>query len=279
MPELPEVEVTRLGLLPSLPGRQIEKVTWSSKRLRTAMPRKLLLQFIEGNRIKTIDRRGKFLLFRMVDKSTLIIHLGMTGKLSLLPAGKTRAKHDHLCLQLDKGNELRFNDARRFGSVTVWAPDEAASREEVFSAGIGVEPLSETFQAEYLLKLGANKKQPVKNFLMDARKIAGIGNIYANEILFASGIHPLTPTYRISRPGWHKIAAATQKILQQAIECGGSSISDFLGTSGNPGYFQVQFKVYSRQGEHCRHCTKPIQKTVVGGRATYFCPCCQSEKI
>lgn len=278
MPELPEVEVTRRGLLPFLPGRRIEKISWSNKRLRTPTPRKLLLQYIRGEKIGTIDRRGKFLLFRMKNKSNMIIHLGMTGKLALLPAGTPRAKHDHLCLLLDNGKELRLNDSRRFGSIAVWPPAESSGLEEIFSAGLGVEPLSDAFTPDNLLQLSLNKKQPVKTFLMDSRKIAGIGNIYANEILFDAGVHPLTPVKRINRPGWEKIIASTGKILRQAIDCGGSSISDFLGTSGNPGYFQVQFKVYSRSGEKCRHCEMPIHKSVIGGRATYFCPYCQTSK-
>ena len=278
MPELPEVEVTRLGLLPFIPGRRIAKISWSNKRLRTATPGKLLLQYIQGERVEIIDRRGKFLLFRMMNKSNMIIHLGMTGKLALLPAGTPRAKHDHLRLLLDNGKELRLNDSRRFGSIAVWPPAESTRLEKLFSAGIGVEPLSDAFHPDYLKQLSVNKKQPVKTFLMDSRKVAGIGNIYANEILFAAGVHPMTPVNRITRLGWEKIVVSTGKILRQAIQCGGSSISDFLGTSGNPGYFQVRFKVYNRSGENCRHCGIPIHKSVIGGRATYFCPQCQAKK-
>ncbi|MDW7772988.1 MAG: bifunctional DNA-formamidopyrimidine glycosylase/DNA-(apurinic or apyrimidinic site) lyase [Desulfobulbaceae bacterium] len=278
MPELPEVEVTRLGLLPHLPGRKIKEIRWSDKPLRTAMPEKLLKQHIRGIAIETIDRRGKYLLFRMVNNSTMLIHLGMTGKLTLLPAGGPPAKHDHLCLLLDDGQELRFNDSRRFGSIAVWPPAETDRFEAVFSAGIGVEPLSDAFESSYLHRLGSGKKQPVKCFLMDAAKIAGIGNIYANEILFAAGIYPLTPVNRITRPQWKKIVLSTGRILRQAIACGGSSISDFLGTSGNPGYFQIRFKVYGREGENCLHCGTPIRKTVIAGRATFFCSRCQKKK-
>lgn len=278
MPELPEVEVTRLGLLPHLPGRRIEKIAWSNKRLRCPIPRKLLTRYIQGKKVETIDRRGKFLLFRMENRSIMIIHLGMTGKLTLLPAVNPRVKHDHLRLLLDGGTELRLNDSRRFGSISVWPPNEADMMEKLFSAGIGVEPLTDAFAPDYLSQLSAHSKQSVKTFLMDSRKVAGIGNIYANEILFAAGIHPLTSVNRIARAEWEHIIAATRRILHQAIECGGSSISDFLGTGGNPGYFQIRFKVYDRAGESCRICPAIIRKSVISGRATYFCPHCQVRK-
>jgi formamidopyrimidine-DNA glycosylase len=207
----------------------------------------------------------------------MIIHLGMTGKLSLLPAGSQRAKHDHLRLFFDNGMELRLNDSRRFGSIAVWSPADSVRLEKIFSSRLGVEPLGGAFHPDYLQQLSANKKQPVKTFLMDAKKIAGIGNIYANEILFDAGVHPLTPVNRITILHWKKIVSSTRKILLLAIQCGGSSISDFLGTSGNPGYFQVRFKVYNREGESCGQCGLKIHKSVTGGRATYYCPQCQAS--
>jgi formamidopyrimidine-DNA glycosylase len=211
----------------------------------------------------------------MTNNSTLIIHLGMTGKLSLLKTGAPRAKHDHLFLLFDNGMELRLNDSRRFGSITVWSPDVSQECEIQFNAGIGIEPLSKALQPELLHNMSSNRKQPVKSFLMDSRKIAGIGNIYANEILFDARVHPLTPVRRISLPLWDTIIHSTRKILRQAIECGGSSISDFLGTSGNPGYFQLRFNVYNRAGESCRRCNQQITKSVLSGRATYYCGHCQ----
>ena len=277
MPELPEVEVTRKVLLQDLPGCRVEKITWSNKRLRIPIPRKFLVRYIEGNRISTIDRRAKFLLFRMTNGSTMVIHLGMTGKIGLLSVGLPRARHDHLRLLLDSKKELRFNDSRRFGSIVVWPPAESAQLEKIFSQNIGVEPLGDDFQADYLLELGQRRTQPVKNFLMDSRKVAGIGNIYANEILFDAGIHPRTPVNRIQRQAWEKIVNSTRKILQEAIQAGGSTISDFLGANGNPGYFQVRFKVYGRGGEKCRRCTKTIRRTIIGGRATFFCSHCQKR--
>lgn len=275
MPELPEVEVTRRGLLPLLPGRTVQEVSWSNKRLRVAMPRKLLAQYIRGTGFVSIDRRGKFLLFRMTNDSVLVIHLGMTGKLSLMPSGETLTKHDHLRLLLDNETELRFNDSRRFGSISVWPPDQAGSKENELSAKIGVEPFSKELNADYLHQASLSKTQPVKNFLMDGKIIAGIGNIYANEILFAVKIHPQTPANCLNRPAWKKIVTSCRKIMKKAILAGGSTISDFLGTNGNPGYFQVQFNVYGRKGKKCTQCANTINKTVLAGRATYYCPTCQ----
>ncbi len=266
-----------MGLLPDLSGRRIDKVFWSGKRLREPMPGKLLVRHIEKNRLHTIDRRAKFLLFRMADGSTLVMHLGMTGKLSLVSADVPVTRHDHLRLLLDSKMEMRFNDVRRFGSIDVWPPAESVQLEKIFSRKIGVEPLSDAFHAGYLREQAQKRRQPVKSFLMDARRVAGIGNIYANEILFDAGVHPRTPVNRISPDAWRKIAAATGTILREAILSGGSTISDFLGTSGNPGYFQVNFKVYGRGGKECRLCSEPIHKTVINGRASYFCPRCQKK--
>ncbi len=275
MPELPEVEVTRLGLLPLLPGQQVLKVGWSNKRLRLPIPRKKLALHIRGAGCVTIDRRGKFLLLRMTNASVLVIHLGMTGKLSVLPSGQPLAKHDHLRLRLANGTELRYNDARRFGSIEVWPPEQAAELEKHLSDTIGAEPFSSALHADYLLRIARARSLPVKSFLMNGKNIAGIGNIYANEILFDVSIHPLTPAGNLDRTEWKKIISSCRTIMKKAILAGGSTISDFLGTGGNPGYFQLHFTVYGRKGEKCTRCSDKIHKTVIAGRATYTCPTCQ----
>jgi formamidopyrimidine-DNA glycosylase len=278
MPELPEVEVTRIGLLSRLPGRRITKISHSNKRLRLPMPRKLLTMHVRGNTIITIDRRAKYLLFRIAGGTTMIIHLGMTGKLGLISPQTSPAPHDHLRLLLDNGMELRFNDARRFGCVMVWPPMDAEDMEAAFSARIGVEPLSKDFNAPYLQQQSRLKKIALKKFLMDSRILAGIGNIYANEILFAASVHPETPACSVTPHQWKAIISSTRRILRKAIRAGGSTISDFLGSSGNPGYFQVHFNVYNRTGEECKQCKNTISRTVIGGRATFFCPQCQPVK-
>ena len=275
MPELPEVEVTRLGLLPFLPGRRIERITRSRKRLRAESPPQLLRRCLVGATILTIDRRAKYLFFRLASGATLVVHLGMSGKLSLVPAATPPNPHDHLALHLDNGMALRFNDVRRFGSILVWPAPEARQLEADFAAQLGVEPLGQDLNAEDLRQRCRTRSQAIKTLLMDSRLVAGIGNIYANEILFAAGLHPLTPANQVSRGQWQKIVTASRRILQQAIRAGGSTIADFLGASGHPGYFQLQFKVYHRQGRPCRKCGQTIARTIVGGRATYFCPGCQ----
>jgi formamidopyrimidine-DNA glycosylase len=275
MPELPEVEVTRLGLLPHLPGRKIIAVFWSGKQLRLPMPVKLLDKHICGSTVTALDRRAKYLLIRMDKANVLVLHLGMTGRLGIFPKATARVAHDHLCLELDSGLELRFNDTRRFGSVMVWPSEEAAQLEEEFSRSQGLEPFGPDFTAAYLARLAGQRRQPIKTFLMEARLISGIGNIYANETLFAAGIHPQTPAGRLSEAQWQRIVDCAVAILTRAIAAGGSTISDFLGSSGQPGHFQLQLAVYGRKDQPCPVCGQKISRETLGGRATFFCSGCQ----
>jgi formamidopyrimidine-DNA glycosylase len=275
MPELPEVEVTRRGLLEQLPGRTIVDITWSAHQLRTEIPRRLLQEHITRQQILTIDRRAKYLLVRMKSEATLVIHLGMTGKLGLMRQETASHKHDHLVLRLDNAMELRFNDSRRFGAIAVWPAAQALENERKFSDREGIEPFDSTFTAQHLLNLAKGRQVPVKSFLMNTQLVAGIGNIYANEILFAAGIHPLTPASRLSTIAWQRLITKSRLILQQAIDAGGSTIADFLGASGHPGYFQLQFNVYGRKDAPCPECAQSIVKITLAGRATYYCPICQ----
>jgi formamidopyrimidine-DNA glycosylase len=258
-----------------LPGRRVVGVSWSKHRLRTAIPGRLLQEHILDGQIRTLDRRAKYLLVRMAEGSVLVIHLGMTGKLTLVDREAVRHKHDHLVLLLDDDRELRFNDSRRFGSLAVWPAADAEARERELSAREGAEPFSADFTAEHLIELAGKRRTPVKSMLMNGRLVAGIGNIYANEILFASQVHPLTPVNQLSVDQWQRIISESRRILQQAIDAGGSTIADFLGASGHPGYFQLQFKVYGRKHHPCLHCSQLIVKTTLAGRATYCCPSCQ----
>lgn len=275
MPELPEVEVTRRGLLAELPGRKIVDFALSGHRLRIPIPADLLHEHILGRVFLTIDRRAKYLLLRMTDGSVLIIHLGMTGTLTITPQTKPQHPHDHLALLLDDDRELRFNDARRLGALMVWPACAVAHTELEFSAREGIEPLTSTFNADHLQNLAKRRTLPIKSLLMNGRLIAGIGNIYANEILFAAQIHPLTQAFLVHRQGWSRIVFETQRILLESIEIGGATIADFLGADGHPGYFQLHFKVYNQEGLACTTCASPIVKITVAGRATYFCPTCQ----
>ncbi len=275
MPELPEVEVTRQGLQPHLQGRRVLACHWSGRRLRTPLPRKLLGDEIVNQEIGRVDRRAKYILIRMANRSVVLVHLGMTGRLGLFPATRARARHDHLWLRLDSGFELRFNDSRRFGSIQVWPGAQALQLEQAFHQAQGLEPLEREFTANALDTLAHNRKKPVKNFLMDNRLISGIGNIYANEILYQAHIHPLSPAGNLTKGQWDQVVHATRLVLHKAIQAGGTTIADFVSAAGKPGYFQLQLQVYGREGTPCPRCGQAIVKIRQAGRASWFCPGCQ----
>ncbi len=278
MPELPEVEVTRRGLLPHLPNRKIIDVWWSGKHLRSSMPIELLQKTLLQNFFVTIDRRAKYLLCRLTDGAVLVIHLGMTGKVSVVPRTTPRKKHDHIGIELDDAKELRLNDSRRFGNIEIWPAELAKKKETALSNNEGIEPLSSEFTSKLLYKLALKRTTAIKTFLMNGKIIAGIGNIYANEILFTTGIHPETTANKISKKQWEEIAKASTKILNRAIKVGGTTISDFLSSSGQPGYFQLELNVYGKKDEPCTQCGTKIIKQKLAGRSAFFCPTCQPKK-
>ncbi len=272
MPELPEVEVVRLGLIPHLVGRRVEEIHFSNYTLRRKIPTKELLSLVCNSRVQKLERRAKYLLVHMENGSIMVVHLGMTGRIGVFEKSSSPLRHDHIRWLLDDGREMRFNDTRRFGSIQMF---ETTDQAEDFFAGIGPEPLGDNFTGDYLFSVSRKKKQPVKNFLMDARIVAGIGNIYASEALFDARISPLRPAGRLSRKECGQLVLSGKKILRKAISCGGSTISDFISSSGKPGYFQLNFKVYGRTGMPCLQCSTLIKKKVLAGRATFFCPACQ----
>jgi len=273
MPELPEVEVIRRGLHKHLPGRKVLGIKSANKKLRLPMPIKYLKKYIQGARIKSVGRRAKFLLIAMDNGSYLIFHLGMTGRLGLFPTSVPRSKHDHLLVQLDNNMHLRFNDIRRFGFIQVLAPGNDPNTSIL--ANLGPEPLGRDFTPRYLKERAAGKNRPLKNFLMDSREVAGIGNIYACEILFLAGLNPGKKISRLTMNDWSKIVASSRKVLQKAIASGGTTISDFANESGKSGYFQLELQTYGKQGLPCKCCSTPIAKKIMAGRSTFFCPRCQ----
>jgi formamidopyrimidine-DNA glycosylase len=273
MPELPEIEVIRRSLSSHLVGRRVCRIVCSRRRLRQPVPRAGLQQLVENHRIILVDRRAKYLLIRMSSGATLSIHLGMSGRLELFSSGAPRTKHDHLRFLLDNETELRFNDSRRFGAVQVMDPRR--NQEAALFAEIGPEPLEAEFSPEYLIRRAKGRTRPIKNFLMDHRVVAGIGNIYANEILFAAGVHPGTPAGTLKPEAWGKLLHACRWVLSQAIDCGGTTIADFANGVGEAGAFQSELKVYDRQGEPCVVCAGTILRAVQAGRASYYCPACQ----
>jgi formamidopyrimidine-DNA glycosylase len=259
VPELPEVEVIRQGLLPHLVGRTINRVVISNRRLRLPVPRAKIKRWVQGYRVEDVDRRAKYLLVNMSSGATMVLHLGMSGRLAFFANSTPRTVHDHLRFLLDSGLELRFNDVRRFGSVQVLGPEDP-ERSQIFTS-LGTEPLGPHFSSNYLMGQARGRVRPLKNFLMDARVVVGIGNIYANEILFAAGIKPTR--------------GVSTMVLERAIACGGTTISDYVNSSGEAGYFQAELKVYGRGGKVCQSCGSLIIREVLAGRATYYCPSCQ----
>ncbi len=262
-------------MLPHLPGMVITKAYWSNKSLRTPIPGRLIRDHVENNRLRTIDRRAKYLLFRLQTGAVLVIHLGMTGRLGLFPGNSPATKHDHLCLHFENGMELRFNDSRRFGNIIVWPSTQAPQLEKTFSSQKGLEPLDNDFSADKLLSRSSNIHSAIKTFLMNEKYVVGVGNIYANETLFCAELHPATPANHLNSEQWQRVASCCREVLTKAIAAGGTTISDFISSSGQPGYFQLQLSVYDLAGLPCNRCGTTISKTTLSGRATYFCERCQ----
>ena len=275
MPELPEVEVICQGLRPHIVGKTIQAIHWSGKELRTPVNIEGMVQELLHQQITSLTRRAKYLILETTIGARLILHLGMTGNLGIFPVESPCKKHDHLRWVLDDNQEMRLNDARRFGSVHLIGAKNAPSKQKTFFANSGPEPFSRACSAAYLHKRAATRQQAVKNFIMDSHIIAGIGNIYANEALFRAGIHPALPASTLTEKQWQRLLTIIRKTLRHAIQCGGSTISDFINASGEGGYFQMNFQVYGKENEQCSRCKQQIQKTIIGGRASFFCPLCQ----
>jgi len=272
MPELPEVEVTRRGVAPHLDGRVVTDVTLRHTGLRWPFP-EALAQQLRGHRIVSTGRRGKYLLIRFVH-GTLIIHLGMSGHLRILPAETPAQKHDHFDLVL--GDQLlRMTDPRRFGAV-LWHGESAGPIEQhVLLRGLGAEPLETGFSARLLYGMTRNRSAPIKQVLLAGDIVVGVGNIYASESLFKAGINPRTPAHRIGLARYEKLAQAIRETLAAAIEKGGSTLRDFMAADGQPGYFQQSYFVYDRAGQPCRVCGAEVRQLRQGQRSTFYCVNCQ----
>lgn len=269
MPELPEIETVRRGLTPHVVGKTIENVVVREHRLRWPIATGIAA-FVRGRSICSLDRRGKYLLVRL-NGGALIIHLGMSGSLRYLRGPMELRKHDHFDVALSGGELLRFNDSRRFGSLH-FAIDPAEHR---LLRGLGPEPLGSQFTADYLYELSRGRRTAIKQLLMNGRVVAGVGNIYANEALFRGAVHPLRAAGRISRARHSRLVVAVQDVLTDAVEQGGTTLRDFVGGDGRPGYFGQALDVYGRAGEACRKCGESIRRIVIGQRATYYCLRCQ----
>ena len=289
MPELPEVETVRLGLQPVLEGRVITGARVRRGDLRRPFPPHFA-ERLSGRKVEVLSRRAKYLLAALDSGETLVIHLGMSGRMSVYAEGKSRklgnyvydlppagageGKHDHVVLETDAPARIVFNDHRRFGLMTL-IPTGTLDNDKLFS-GLGIEPLSEGFNARYLVQALSGKKTPIKSALLDQRVIAGLGNIYVCEALFRAGISPKRLAGSV-RPGRiAPLVAAIKKVLKDAINAGGSTLRDHAQATGDPGNFQHQFLVYGREGKACRgKCKGLVKRIVQAGRSTFHCPACQ----
>jgi formamidopyrimidine-DNA glycosylase len=271
MPELPEVEVIRRGLAPVLAGRRFLGVKAGPARLREQSSLQDLRRWLTGRRLEKLRRRGKYLRFDLSGGVTLLIHLGMTGRLLTGPSSSLPLDHVHLRFELEGGLYLFFQDVRRFGQVLVFPP----GTDPAPLARVGVEPFSRRLTPTWLVSQARNRSRPIKNFLLDARLVAGIGNIYACEILFAASLHPAAPAGTLTLEDWGRVLTYTRRILKDAIKKGGTTVSNYLNSRGEAGLFQLELLVYGRAGEPCRRCGAPILRLVQAGRSTFFCPVCQ----
>jgi len=270
MPELPEVETTRRGIAPLAVGRKFVGVKLYDRRLRWPVPASLPKRVV-GPTIEALDRRSKYLLFRFAP-GTLLVHLGMTGSLRAFTDAPALRTHDHVDLELDSGVTLRYHDPRRFGAM-LWLPPPAEAHPLL--AGLGPEPFAPQFDADYLWRATRRRGAAIKLALMDNRLVVGVGNIYANESLFRAGIRPERPVNRLAKARYARLVVEVRATLADAIAKGGSTLRDYVDSRGEPGYFQLDYFVYGREGLPCRVCGAAIRQVRLGGRATNFCPRCQ----
>ena len=278
MPELPEVETVRRGLIPKLVGRRIVRLIQRRRDLRVPMPAKFA-ERVEGRTVRAIDRRAKYLLLRLDDGNTLIVHLGMSGRMTLHDAASAAehpfGRHDHVVIETDEGWQVRFNDARRFGLVLLVADSDVAQH-KLFK-GLGPEPLDDAFDGAELARRLKGRKTPIKAALLDQKTLVGVGNIYACEALFLAGLSPKRSAHLVQGERADRLVAAIKQVLLRSIDDGGSTLRDHVQPGGELGYFQTRFKVYDRAGAPCstRDCGKLVKRLVQAGRSTFYCARCQ----
>jgi len=270
LPELPEVETTVRGVRPVMAGRQICSVVVRERRLRWPVPRSLN-RTLSGKRVASVGRRAKYILLNF-SHGTLMIHLGMSGRLRVVPADTPPAKHDHVDFVLDSGKVLRFHDPRRFGSI-LWVSQDFTNNKLI--KNLGPEPFDEALTGAALYRLSRGRKTSIKQFIMDGRIIVGVGNIYASEALFRAGIRPGRAAGRVTLSRFDQLLDAIRQVLSEAIKAGGTTLRDYSRVTGEPGYFEQSLDVYERAGSPCVNCASLIRRKVIGQRASYYCPSCQ----
>jgi formamidopyrimidine-DNA glycosylase len=274
MPELPEVETTLRGLLPALEGKVIEHVTVRQPRLRMPISADFEAR-VAGARVEKLQRRGKYLLWELNTGETILLHLGMSGRLTLQPAITQPRKHDHVVFHLPTGQDVRFHDVRRFGLIVLTKTEQVS--QHTLLRFLGPEPLGSGFTSTYLYEQLQRRRSPIKTVLLDGRVVAGLGNIYVNEALFRAGIHPERAACDITRREAGGLVISICAVLEEALAAGGTTLRDYVQADGNLGYFHEQFRVYGRGGAPCLVCKTAVEKIVVGQRGTYYCPQCQAR--
>jgi formamidopyrimidine-DNA glycosylase len=271
MPELPEVETTRRAIEPLIVGRKVTQVVFRVAKLRRPVPTDSSATLI-GQPVLAVQRRAKYLLIRF-PTGTLLLHLGMTGHLHVVPVDTPPQRHDHVALEFSDGTCLRFNDSRRFGLFLWTAADPLR---HPLLAHLGPEPLGSEMSGAFLHARAGGRRAAVKSFIMDQRTVVGVGNIYASEALFRAGIHPAREAGRVGLQGYERLVGAIREVLSEAIAEGGTTMGDFLEGGGRPGYFRLRLQVYGREGKPCPRCGRPIERIRLGQRSTYFCRTCQT---
>lgn len=273
MPELPEVETVKRGLEQNIIGKKIEECIVFRHDLRIAVPENIVEE-LEGSSIKSLQRRSKYLLIDYGKDNYLVIHLGMSGKLLYLEDDIfQKQKHDHFFIKFSDNSSIFFNDARRFGLITLVNKDEL-SEHKLFSH-LGPEPLTDDFDGNFMKNKFANKQVNIKQAIMDSKNLVGVGNIYASEALFRSKINPTKPAGKISQQKLNLLSDNIKQVLRDAIESGGSTLRDYVRSDGDVGYFQHSFKVYGRENEPCVLCSTNIKRIVQQNRSSFYCPSCQ----
>ena len=268
MPELPEVEVSRMGTAPHLEGQEIKAIDVRQPKLRWPIPS--ALQTLSGQTILSVTRRAKYLLLSL-SSGTILIHLGMSGSLRVLDTNPTPGKHDHVDLVLANGKRLRYNDPRRFGCWLYYPVNQNIDLLDK----LGPEPLTDDFNSAYLWPMAQRRKISVKQFVMNNSIVVGVGNIYANEALFSAKIYPFSQANELSIEQWAKLVTEIKKVLINAITQGGTTLNDFKQPDGKPGYFAQTLNVYGREGKPCVVCSTPICAKAISGRNTFWCDKCQ----
>ena len=273
MPELPEVQAVCDGLKQRILNRVVEGITVREPRLRWPVQSEELARLVVGQKVSGVQRIAKYIVVQFQNEVSLLIHLGMSGRIGLVSADENLRKHDHVIFSIGDGEELRFNDPRRFGMVEAVETSKLDTHPRI--ENLGVEPFSSEFNAKAFYELSRGAKIAIKKFIMDSKRLVGVGNIFASESLFLAGMHPNTKAGRISRQRWEKLISSIVLVLTEAIKRGGTTIRDFENLDGDAGSFTQQLTVYGKEGEICFRCKRVIRKMIHSARSTYYCPGCQ----